>query len=150
MKLGGTYRLKASRDKVWKALNDPEVLRQCAPGCKQMTRAADASPNISYDVLMEAGIAAIKGSYTGKLQITEEIPRSQTRLILTANGSTGFVRAEGLIQLKDLEDETLVDYSGQVQVGGLIASVGQRLIESAAKLLVAQFFKSFEAAVLKR
>ena len=150
MKLSGTYRLKASRDKVWKGLNDPEVLRQCAPGCKQMTRVEDTSPDISYDVLMEVGIASIKGSYTGKLQVAEEISGSQYRLILTGNGTNGFVRAEGLIQLKDLEEETLVDYSGQVQVGGLIASVGQRVMESAAKLLVGQFFKSFEAAGLKR
>ena len=147
MKLSGTSNLKAPRDKVWAALNDPDILRLCIPGCTQIVLAPDDATSISYDVLMEAGIGAIKGSYTGKIRIYDAVPGTQCRMTLTGNGNTGFVKAEGLVHLRDVGDETALDYSGQAQVGGLIASVGQRVIESAAKLIVGQFFKSFEAAV---
>ena len=70
MNLQGTYQMKVTKDRVWEALNDPEVLRQCTPGCWQMAPAEDGS----YDVLMEVGIAAVKGRYTGKIRISDRIP----------------------------------------------------------------------------
>ena len=149
MKLTGTHQLKAPREKVWEALNDQEMLRQCTPGCKQLTLAPGDSSNVSYDVLMDVGVGSIKGSYAGKIQISDQIPGSQCKLTVTANGSTGFVRAEGIVQLDDSGDGTLVDYFGNAQVGGTIAGVGQRVIEGVAKLLVGQFFKCFETTVLK-
>jgi len=152
MKLTGTHQLKAPREKVWEALNDQEILRQCTPGCKQLTLAAgDESivSNVSYDVLMDVGVGSIKGSYAGKIQITDQIPGAQCKLTVSASGSTGFLRAEGIVQLDDSGEGTLVDYFGQAQVGGTIAGVGQRVIEGVAKLLVGQFFKCFETTVLK-
>jgi len=149
MKLTGTYKLKASRNRIWEALNDPEVLRQCTPGCKRLAPVADDPPNTSYEVLMEIGVASVKGTYTGKIQIADRIPGSQYKLIVTGNGNSGFVRAEGVVQLQDDGEDTLIDYFGQAQVGGTIAGVGQRVIEGIAKLLVGQFFKCFETAVLK-
>ena len=144
MNLKGTYQIKASPERVWKALNDPGVLRQCMPGCKQMAPAPDGS----YDVQMEVGIAAVKGRYTGKIQIADAIPGSQYKLTVTGKGTAGFLNAEGWVQLRAVQDETRIEYSGQAQVGGLIASVGQRLMEGVAKQLVGQFFRCLESAVV--
>ncbi len=148
MNLKGTHRMKAKRERVWVFLNDPEVLRQCSPGCQQMTPAADGS-NDSYDVLMEVGIGAVKGRYTGKIQITDRIPGTQYKLAVTGNGSAGFLSAEGVIRLEEVGEETLIEYSGQAQVGGLIAGVGQRIMAGVAKQMVGQFFQCLEKAVLK-
>ena len=148
MNLKGTHRFKAKQDRVWESLNDPEVLRQCTPGCRQMTPAADGS-NDSYDVLMEVGIAAVKGRYTGTIRITDRVPGTQYKLAVTGTGSVGFLNAEGVIRLEALGEETLIEYSGQAQVGGLIAGVGQRIMGGVAKQLVGQFFQCLEKNVLK-
>ena len=148
MNLKGTHRFKAKQDRVWESLNDPEVLRQCTPGCRQMTPAADGS-NDSYDVLMEVGIAAVKGRYTGTIRITDRVPGTQYKLAVTGTGSVGFLNAEGVIRLETLGEETLIEYSGQAQVGGLIAGVGQRIMGGVAKQLVGQFFQCLEKNVLK-
>ena len=145
MNLSGTYQLKIPRQQVWEALNDPEVLRQCTPGCKEMRPTGDDS----YDVLMEIGVGSVKGRYTGKIQISDRVPGEQYKLAVTGKGSAGFVNAEGLIQLIDEGDETRIEYSGQAHVGGPVAGVGQRIMEGAAKFLVGQFFKGVEAAVLQ-
>ncbi len=145
MNLEGTHRMKAKRERVWAFLNDPEVLRQCSPGCQQMIPAADNS----YDVLMEIGIGAVKGRYTGKIQITDRIPGTQYKIAVTGNGSAGFLSAEGVIRLEEVGEETLIEYSGQAQVGGLIAGVGQRIMAGVAKQLVGQFFQCLEKALLQ-
>src|SRR3989338_9365668 len=100
MNLSGSYQLKIPRQQVWEALNDPEVLRQCTPGCKEMRPAGDDS----YDVLMEVGIASVKGRYTGKIQISDRVPGEQYKLTVSGTGTPGFVNAEGLIQLIDEGD----------------------------------------------
>ncbi|MBI4464275.1 MAG: carbon monoxide dehydrogenase subunit G [Acidobacteria bacterium] len=143
MELKGTYRVKASRERVWAALNDPAVLRQCAPGCKRIEPAGDDT----YDVLLEVGIAAVKGKYSGKIKLSDIIPPVQYKLAVTGSGSAGFVNAEGLLRLQEAGSETVIEYSGKAQVGGLIAGIGQRVVEGVAKYLVGPFFQSLEAAL---
>jgi len=143
MNLSGTVKLKSSPSHVWQALNDPEVLRRCTPGCKQLTPAADGT----YDVLMNVAVGAVRGSYSGKMEISDAIPERQYRLTINGKGNTGFLKAEGLIQLQPSGDETVIEYSGAAQVGGLIAGVGQRIVEGVARNMVKQFFTSFESAV---
>lgn len=145
MNLSGTCQLKVSREQVWKALNDPEVLRRCTPGCKEMRPTGEDS----YDVRMEVGVGSVKGRYTGKIQISDRVPGQQYKLALTGTGSAGFVKAEGVIQLSDEGEETRIEYSGQAHVGGPVAGVGQRVMEGTAKFLVGQFFKCVEAAIHK-
>jgi len=143
MKLAGTHKLKAPCDQVWHTLNDPEVLRSCTPGCKQMVPTGEDS----FDVVIEISIASVKGRYTGHINIRDRIPHRQYRLEVSGNGTAGFVNASGLIQLKQEEGGTLVEYSSEAHVGGLAAGLGQRVMEGVAKLLVGQFFKCLETAV---
>ena len=146
MKLSGTYWLKAPKEMVWPALNNIEILGQSIPGCKEI-KPVDAGENSSYEITMIAGIGSVKGTYKGTIKISDTIPGSQRKLSLNASGNNGFVRAEGLVRIEEAEGETVIDYSGEAQIGGSIAGVGQRMIDGAAKLLLSQFFRSFEAAV---
>jgi carbon monoxide dehydrogenase subunit G len=149
MKLSGTYWLKAPKEKVWPALNDIGILGQAIPGCKEIKPGvvSGGGETSSYEIVMIAGVGSVKGTYKGTIEISDTIPGSQRKLSLNASGNTGFVRAEGLVRIEAAEGETVIDYSGEAQIGGSIAGVGQRMIDGAAKLLLSQFFKSFEAAV---
>jgi carbon monoxide dehydrogenase subunit G len=139
MNLQGSYSVRAPRERVWDALSDPEALRRCTPGCKQLTAVADGT----YDAVLEIGIGSIKGRFSGKIEIADRVAGSQYRLAVSAGGSAGFLNAEGVVDLKDAGGDTLIEYSGQAQVGGAIASVGQRMVEGVAKRLVGQFFDCF-------
>lgn len=138
MELQGTQVIAAPMEAVWLALNDPNVLQACTPGCKELTpTGAD-----SFAAALEIGIAAIKGQYTGTLHITDkEAPRSY-RLHIKGEGGPGFVTSSLHIELTEQEQGTLLNYSGTANVGGTIARVGQRVLGSVAKLLMGQFFKA--------
>lgn len=143
MKLSGTHQLKAARERVWEALNDPEILRRCTPGCKEFAPTGENS----YAVLLAVGVGSVTGRYKGKIEITDRVPGREYKLALNGTGNVGFVNAEGRVQLSDAGEETRIEYSGVASVGGPLAGVGQRIIEGAAKFLVGQFFKCFEAAL---
>lgn len=136
--------MKAPPQQVWEALNRPDMLRRCTPGCKKLEAGEDGS----FDVLLELGVGSVKGRYAGKIQITDRIPGSQYKLAVSGNGTIGFLNAEGLIRLADAEGQTRIEYSGVAHVGGPVAGVGQRVMDGVAKLLVGQFFRCFEKAML--
>ena len=145
MNVKGNYRVKAPRQQVWEALNRPDLLRRCTPGCKQLEAGEDGA----FDVLLEVGIGSVKGRYVGKIQITDRVPGSRYKLAVSGNGTTGILNAEGVIELEDADGDTLIEYSGQARVGGPIAGVGQRVMDGVSKLLVGQFFRCFEKAMLE-
>jgi carbon monoxide dehydrogenase subunit G len=97
-----------------------------------------------YEATMSLGIGAIKGTYSGKVQIRDKEPSERYRLLVEGSGRPGFIKGDGLIELEDQGEKTVVRYRGQAQVGGMIASVGQRLLQATAQLLIGQFFKSME------
>lgn len=143
MNLKGTYRLKGSREQVWTALNDPQVLRRCTPGCKQMVAVTEDC----FDVVIEIGIAAIKGHYTGQIKISDRVPNQGYTLAVSGTGTAGFMNASGALQLGGQENQTLIEYAGEANVGGVVAGVGQRVMEGVARLLVGQFFKCLESVL---
>ena len=143
MKLEGNRRISAARQQVWEALNRPEVLRRCTPGCQRLVVNAAGG----YDTEIEIVLGAIKGRFTGKIEIKDRVPGSQYRLAVSASGSTGFLNAEGVVDLREEAGETRIEYTGHAEVGGPIAGVGQRMMDSVAKRLVAQFFETLEKAL---
>jgi hypothetical protein len=137
MKLQGTYKFKASQEKVWEVLTNPRHLEKAIPGCEKLE---EIEPGI-YDVTLKIGIAGIKGTYKGMAEVADPQPPQKYRLIVEGSGSPGFMKGEALIELSHQNQSTIVSCQGEGQVGGLIAGVGQRLISGIAKMMLGQFFK---------
>ncbi|HSF30217.1 MAG TPA: carbon monoxide dehydrogenase subunit G [Candidatus Tectomicrobia bacterium] len=136
MKVSGTQILNAPQQRVWEMLNDPAFLKACLPGCESM----EAVGPDQYQVVLTVGIAAVKGKYTGRVTLLQKEPPQRLTMQVEGKGSGGFMQGTGQLQLADDPQGTKVTYQGDVQVGGPIASVGQRLLDGAAKMIVGQFF----------
>ncbi|MGH7768207.1 MAG: CoxG family protein [Candidatus Binatia bacterium] len=147
MKIEGRFIFPAPSQEVWNLLTDPESLQHCTPGCKELTEiAAD-----QFEATMEVGIGPIKGTFHGKISMKEKTPPRSYRLIIEGSGAAGFVRGEGALTLQDEADgQTAVLVSGDGQVGGVMAGVGQRLFEGVAKQLMGQFFKCLQSQLIAR
>src|SRR2546428_3670662 len=136
MKLEGSYDVKAPRQKVWGAFLDPETLRKAIPGCEKL----EAVGNDEYKATMKIGVAAVKGTFEGKVRITEQKPPESYRLAVEGSGAPGFVRGDTVITLADSNGGTRLSYTADGQIGGLIAGVGQRMIGGVSKMMADQFF----------
>ncbi len=143
MKIEGTYTIAAPRELVYHTLRDPQALQECIPGCQELTLQADGR----YLAKLQVGIAAVKGTFTGHVQITDEQPPSSYRLHVDGSGGPGFAQGEVMITLSDIEDGTRVDVAGEGQVGGMIAAVGQRVLMPATRSLMNQFFGRMQSKI---
>lgn len=136
MKVEGTYQFEAPRERVWTVLLDPEGLKGCIPGCETL----NVTGEDQYEAVMKVGVAAIRGTYKGKVRITDKEEQSRYKLLVEGSGGPGFVRGEALIELVDQGETTQVNVNGDGQVGGTVAGVGQRMLGGVAKMLMGQFF----------
>ena len=137
MKLEGSYEVPAGRQTVWEAFLDPAKLKKAIPGCEKLEAVAPDE----YKATMKVGVGGVKGTFEGKVKITEKKPPESYKLAVEGTGGPGFVRGETVITLSDAEGGgTRVAYSADVQVGGLIASVGQRMLGGVAKMMADKFF----------
>ena len=146
MELSGTHTIKAPQALVWKVLTDPETLRRTLPGCQRF----EAQEDGSFNITMSIGIAAIKGTYTGTVRLLNEMPPDSYSLKVAAKGGVGFIDGQGdfvLSPAEDNPDHTKLSYTGQAQVGGKIAGVGQRLLHGGANLVIGQFFRALDKEV---
>ena len=143
MKFEGSYTFKAPRERVWQVLLDPKIMAQCMPGCEGLK---EVGPD-QYEASVKVGIAAVKGTYKAKVSIKEKQPPSHYVLSGQGSGGPGFMQGDVVIDLEDNGGETVVKYSTDAKVGGLIAGVGQRMIGGISKMMVDQFFKEMEAFV---
>jgi len=141
MKVEGSHTIKAPRELLYQLMIDPEILQRCVPGCQSLEAAEDGS----YKMILKAGVGSIKGVFTGSIRLDEMREPEHYKMIVDGKGSPGFLRGEGSIDLIEQGEETLVNYSGDVSVGGTIASVGQRMVQSSAKMMAGQFFAAIEA-----
>lgn len=136
MKFEGSHDVQAPRQKVWDAFLDPEQLRQAIPGCEKL----EALGGDEYKAVMKVGVGGVKGTFEGKVRIMDQNPPDSYRMAVEGAGGPGFVRGETVITLSDIADGTRVSYSADVQVGGLIASVGQRMLGGVSKMMADKFF----------
>src|SRR3989442_4063210 len=136
MKLEGSYDVPAPRAKVWDAFLDPKQLRKAIPGCEKLEL---IGPD-EYKATLKIGVAAVKGTFEGKVRLLDKKPPESYRLAAEGSGGPGFVRADTGITLTDIEGGTRVSYSAAVQIGGLIAGVGQRMLGGVSKVRADQFF----------
>ena len=143
MKVEGTYKIPLPRERVWQGLMNPEVLARSLPGCEGLRPNGDGS----YHAEMNVGIAAVKGNYHGQIAILDAVAPERYRLRVQGQGTGGFLNGEGILTLAEAGGETVISYSGDAQVGGVIASVGQRLVLGAARQIVSRFFEAFSKQV---
>ncbi len=137
MKISGTQTLPLSRERAYHAMQSPDVLVQCMPGCESL----EATGDQEYAMKMKMALAAISGQFQGKVKIADAAPPERFKLIVEGTGKIGFMKGEGALTLTEAGDaSTQVAYEGDVQVGGTIAAVGQRLIDTTAKMMIRKFF----------
>lgn len=137
MKVEGTYQLKADVARVWELLNDATVLADCIPGCKSLKPAGKNA----YEAELSVGIGMIRGAYSGRVEIVNPKPPKSYRLKVEGDGPGGFIKGDATVELDEAGvGVTTVTVSGEGEVGGMLARVGQRLIGQASKTLMTQFF----------
>jgi carbon monoxide dehydrogenase subunit G len=137
MKIEGSYEIPARRHEVWDAFLDPDRLRQAIPGCEKL----EAIGEDEYRATMKIGVAAVKGTFEGKVKLSDKQPPDRYRMAIEGSGGPGFLRGDALMTLAEgAGGGTTISYSADVQVGGLIAGVGQRMLGGVSRMMADQFF----------
>jgi uncharacterized protein len=145
MKLNLTSLIPVARARVFSALIDQEILRRCIPGCESLVA---TGPGV-YEATLKIGVAGLKGRYSGKAVISDTQPPQSLTLGFEGKGGPGFVRGSAAIALTTEGDATRINAEADVQVGGLIAAIGSRLVEAASKKLADDSFKQLSATLME-
>ena len=145
MELRGERLLAADRATAWAALNDTAMLKDCVPGCENIT----ASGENQFDIAMTAAVGPVKARFKGRLALVDiDEPNAYTMKFEVSGGPTGFARGEARVTLAEVSPtQTKLTYLANAHVGGKLAQVGSRLIDAAAKKLADEFFSAFNARV---
>ena len=144
MKIAGSAVLHAPADRVWSALNDPAVLVRTIPGCSSL------EPNgpDRYRMTVTAGVASIKGVYSGEVALHDQQPPGSFRLRASGAGAPGTVQADVLVRLEDAGDgTTALSYDADAVVGGMVGGVGQRMLVGVAKKTAGEFFTAVDGVL---
>lgn len=142
MDFSGQYRIEASRERVWTMLNDPEILRDCIPGCQGL----DGSIDEGFTATVKVGIGPVKASFTGSVELVDLDPPNSYRIVGAGKGgAAGFASGEAAVKLDEDENGTLLNYAVEVKIGGKLAQLGSRLLTSTTAKLTDQFFSKFKA-----
>ncbi|MDQ3043597.1 MAG: carbon monoxide dehydrogenase subunit G [Chloroflexota bacterium] len=140
MELKGEHTFDAPREAVWRFMLDPSMLQQCLPGCESLT---ESGPD-EYEATMNIGVAMIKGRYQGRVKISDKQEPERYTMLVEGKGPQGQVSGSGTLELSEADGKTTVRYQGEAQVRGMLARVGGRVMQPAAKMIVGQFFKCLE------
>ncbi len=146
MKITGSYTIDAPREQVWDALNNIDVLARVVPGCQRLEQTGDNE----FEGTIKIGIQTIRGTYNGRIRLEDVQPPHHYKLIANGKSANGIVDGTGIVDLEDQGDKTLLKYSGDANVAGTLASVGQRLIEGATKQMINQSLKALVEQINKR
>ncbi|HET6841900.1 MAG TPA: carbon monoxide dehydrogenase subunit G [Candidatus Angelobacter sp.] len=140
MKLEGSQTIQAARERVFAALTDPDILAKCIPGCEQLHKAGENQ----YTAKLSAGVGSIKTVFNATITIEEVVAPSHYKLVVEGKAQPGFVKGSGTLDLEEHDGSTTIRYTGEVNVGGMLATVGQRMIQATANMLAAKFFAALE------
>jgi len=144
MEMNGEELINASRSAVWTALNDPEILKQAIPGCQSVERDSDTS----FKATVKIKVGPVKATFKGQVTLSNiDEPNGYTITGEGKGGVAGFGKGGADIKLSDADDGTLLTYNVKASVGGKMAQIGSRLIDSTAKKLAGDFFKKFNELV---
>jgi len=140
MDMSGEYRLEMPREQVWAALNDPEVLKACIPGCESLEMTSDTT----MTAVVVQKIGPVKARFTGEVELVNiDAPAGYTIQGEGKGGVAGFAKGSADVKLTEDGDGTVLSYEAHAQIGGKLAQLGSRLINSTAKKLADAFFENF-------
>ncbi len=146
MDLVGEYTLAVPRERVWAGLNDPEMLRRCIPGCKDLEQ---QSPT-RFAATVALKIGPVSATFKGSVELQDMEPPAGYRIVGQGNGGiAGFAKGGAVVILAEAEGGTLLTYTAKAEVGGKLASLGGRLIQSTSKKLADQFFSTFASEMTR-
>lgn len=145
MQMSDSQRIEAPREKVWEALNDPEVLKASIPGCEELTKQSDTE----MEAKVKLKVGPVKATFGGKVTLKDlDPPNGYTIEGEGSGGVAGFARGEAKVRLEaDGPDATILHYDVDAKIGGKLAQLGARLIDSTAKRLAGEFFANFSEQV---
>lgn len=144
MDMTGSQRIEAPRERVWAALNDPEVLRQCIPGCEEVVKQSDTE----FTAKVVAKVGPVSAKFSGKVTLSDLDPPNGYKITGEGNGGVaGFGKGGATVSLADDGSATLLSYSAHAQVGGKLAQIGSRLVDATARKMADDFFAKFSATV---
>ena len=144
MELKGTRVIAADRATVWAALNDPEVLKACIPGCEELT----GSPEDGFEAVVKQKVGPVKATFKGKVTLSDIVEGESYRISGEGSGGVaGFAKGGADVALADVEDGTELTYVAEAKVGGKIAQLGSRLIDGFARKMADAFFDNFRSEV---
>jgi carbon monoxide dehydrogenase subunit G len=144
MKLEGSQTIGVGRDVVWAALNDPDVLKRCIPGCQSLEKTSDTT----FEAVVKQKVGPVSATFTGVVELTNlNPPASYTISGEGKGGAAGFAKGGADVALNEVEGGTELTYAAEAKVGGKIAQLGARLIDGFAKKMADQFFTDFKATV---
>ncbi len=144
MDMSGEYVIPAPRETVWKALNDPEILRRCIPGCEEMEKTSDTS----FAAKVTAKVGPVKARFSGAVTLSDIDPPSSYRITGEGTGgAAGFAKGSAVVRLEETSEGTKLTYTVDANVGGKLAQVGSRLIDATAKKMANEFFGRFAEIV---
>jgi carbon monoxide dehydrogenase subunit G len=140
MELSGEHRFSTPREQVWALLLDPQILQQCLPGAENLV---EVGPE-EYEARMKIGVAAIRGTYQGRVKIQDKDEPNSYRMAVEGKGPAGQISGDAHMTLTEDGDGTIVHWAGKANVRGTLARVGGRVMQPAAKMIVGQFFTCLE------
>ena len=143
MKLSGSYQINLPKEKVWEALNDPEILKQAIPGCEEFTKNSDTE----FTAKATNKIGPFNASFTGDVELKDLNPPNSYKISGSGNSPVGFASGEASVKLEDENGVTKLIYEVEANVGGKIAQVGARLIDMTAKKMADIFFGKFSELI---
>ena len=143
MKLSGSYQIKLEKQKVWEALNNPEILKQAIPGCEEFIKKSDTE----FTATAKNKIGPFNASFTGDIELKDIDAPNSYKITGSGNSPVGFASGEASVKLEEKEGTTELIYSVEANVGGKIAQVGSRLIDMTAKKMADIFFGKFSEII---
>ncbi|MBP2313779.1 SRPBCC family protein [Azospirillum soli] len=144
MEMSGSQRIEAPRERVWEALNDPEILRQCIPGCEVVDKVSDTE----FTAKVVAKVGPVSAKFSGKVTLSDiDPPNGYTITGEGSGGAAGFGKGGAKVALEPDGSATLLSYTAHAQVGGKLAQIGSRLVDATARKMADDFFTRFTAVV---
>lgn len=144
MELTGSRLINADRETVWAALNDPDVLKACIPGCSELLRDEDGG----FTAVVTQKVGPVKATFKGAVSLGDIVPlESYTITGEGKGGAAGFAKGGAKVRLADAEGGTELGYDVEARVGGKLAQLGSRLVDGFAKKMADKFFENFQTAV---